>query len=92
MPRSSRPSQGQTESQNLTMTELVGALVESYQREQNITHVSTAVLPSRDSVIAILKLLREVLFPGYFGRQGLKLETLVYHVGDNLATLHTRLA
>jgi serine O-acetyltransferase len=73
------------------MTELVGALVESYQREQRITHVSPAVLPNRDSVIAILKLLREILFPGYFGRQGLKLETLVYHVGDNLATLHARL-
>jgi serine O-acetyltransferase len=77
--------------QYLAMTELVTALVESYQREQRITHVSTAPLPSRDSVIAILKLLREILLPGYFGRQGLKLETLVYHVGDNLATLHARL-
>jgi serine O-acetyltransferase len=77
--------------QALNMTELVGALVQSYQREQHIAHVSTAALPSRDSVIAILKLLREILFPGYFGRQGLTAETLVYHVGDNLATLHTRL-
>jgi len=91
MPRSSNLAKATSASQNLTMTELVGALVESYQREQHITHVSTAVLPSRDSVIAILKLLREVLFPGYFGRQGLKLETLVYHVGDNLATLHAKL-
>ena len=77
--------------QSLTMTELVSALLESYQREQRITHVSTAVLPSRDSVIAILESLREVLFPGYFGRQGLMLESLVYHVGDNLVTLQARL-
>ena len=77
--------------QSLTMTELVSALLESYQRERRITHVSTAVLPSRDSVIAILESLREVLFPGYFGRQGLMLESLVYHVGDNLVTLHARL-
>ena len=91
MPRANNLAKAASVSQSLSMTELVGALVESYQREQQITHVSTAVLPSRDSVIAILKLLREVLFPGYFGRQGLKLETLVYHVGDNLATLHARL-
>ena len=90
MPRS-HTQEAHSEPQALAMTELVGALIESYQREQRITHVSAAVLPSRDSVIAILKLLREILFPGYFGRQGLKLETLVYHVGDNLATLHARL-
>jgi serine O-acetyltransferase len=90
MPRTSS-QEAPPEPHALAMTELVGALVESYQREQRITHVSPAVLPNRDSVIAILKLLREILFPGYFGRQGLKLETLVYHVGDNLATLHARL-
>ena len=75
----------------LSMSEFVEALVDSYQREQNITHVSTATLPSRDQVIAILKSLREILFPGYFGRQGLKLDTVIYHVGDNLETLHARL-
>jgi len=93
MPRTSSQRQpiATSATQNLVMTDLVAAMVESYQREQRITHVSTAVLPNRDAVIAILKLLREILFPGYFGRQGLKPETLTYHIGDNLATLHERL-
>ncbi len=75
----------------LVLGDLVQALVRSYQSEDRITHISTAPLPSRDSVIAILKLLREILFPGYFGRQGLTEESVAYHLGDNLATLHTRL-
>ena len=54
MSRSSNLAKAAPVSQNLAMTELVGALVDSYRREQQITHVSTAVLPSRDSVIAIL--------------------------------------
>ena len=92
MPLASSRGRTKPEPKYLALTELVTSLVESYQREQRITHVSTAPLPSRDSVIAILKLLREILFPGYFGRQGLKLETLAYHVGDNVATLHERLS
>ena len=92
MPLANSRERVKSERQYLAMTELVTSLVESYQRERRITHVSTAPLPSRDSVIAIVKLLREILFPGYFGRQGLKLETLAYHVGDNLATLHERLS
>jgi len=92
MPLASSKGRTKPEPQYLAITELVTSLVESYQREQRITHVSTAPLPSRDSVIAILKLLREILFPGYFGRQGLKLETLAYHVGEDVTTLHERLS
>ena len=92
MPLASSRGCTKPEPQYLAITELVTSLVESYQREQRITHVSTAPLPSRDAVIAILKLLREILFPGYFGRQGLKLETLAYHVGENVTTLHERLS
>ena len=77
-----------TEPQPFIMTELVGALVASYRREECIIPVSTAVLPSRDSIIAILKLLREILFPGYFDRRGLEPETLVDHVEAALKTLH----
>ena len=92
MPLASSRGRTKPEPKYLALTELVTSLVESYQREQRITHVSTAPLPSRDAVIAILKLLREILFPGYFGRQGLKLETLAYHVGENVTTLHERLS
>ena len=69
MPLASSRGCTKPEPQYLAITELVTSLVESYQREQRITHVSTAPLPSREAVIAILKLLREILFPGYFGRR-----------------------
>ena len=91
MPHSKNLGKANVAPKSLIIPELVGALLESYQREQLITHISTAILPSQDSVIAILGSLREVLFPGYFGRQGLMQEDLASHVGDNISSLHAHL-
>jgi len=73
------------------LSHLVKSLVTSYQTEPRTSHIGTANLPSRDEVTEIIELFRELLFPGYFGKQDLRLETLEYHVGDNLAALHDRL-
>ena len=70
------------------LSSLVKAIVSSYQSEPRTSHIGTASLPSRDEVVEIIKLFRELLFPGYFGKQDLRLEALEYHVGDNLAALH----
>ncbi|HEX9242908.1 MAG TPA: serine O-acetyltransferase EpsC [Anaeromyxobacter sp.] len=43
------------------------------------------VLPSRDTVIALVEDLRSVLFPGYFGTSDLNDESLHYFVGATLA-------
>ncbi len=91
MPRLSSRQEESTEPRAFAMSELVGALLGGYQREPRIAQISTVGLPSRDAVIAILELLREVLFPAYFGRRGLKPEALVHHVRDTLATLRGQL-
>ena len=38
--------------------------------------------PNRDAVIQCLSLLRQLLFPGYFGKQGLTEQGITYRVGE----------
>lgn len=42
-------------------------------------------LPSRSEIVLLVELLREVIFPGYFGNRDVTEDSLSYHVG---ATLH----
>lgn len=76
---------------SLELSSLVKAMVASYQSEPRTSHISPANLPSRDAVIEIIKLLRVLLFPGYFGKQDLNPDALAFHVGDNLSTLRDML-
>jgi len=76
---------------NFELASLVKSMVSSYQAEPSISHISPARLPSRDAVIEIIRLLRELLFPGYFGKQDLNADALEFHVGDSLSTLRDRL-
>ena len=54
-------------------------------------HIDAGALPSRDAVIAIIKMLRELLFPGYFGRQHLASGTLEYYVGEMVMAIQSQL-
>ena len=70
---------------------LVAAIVASDLAEPRTRHIDAGTLPNRDTVIEVIKLLRELLFPGYFGRQHLSASTLEYHVEELLRTIDTRL-
>lgn len=70
---------------------LVEAIIGSYKSSPNTRHIDAGVMPSRDVIIDILKLMRELLFPGYFGRQNLRSENLVYHVGELVGAIHDKL-
>jgi serine O-acetyltransferase len=70
---------------------LVQAIVASYRADPRTRHVDTGHLPNRDAVIELIKLLRELLFPGYFGKQNLSSATLEYHVGELISTVHDKL-
>ena len=72
-------------------TDLVSALVTSYQAEPRTRHIDAGYLPNRDAIIEIIKQLRELLFPGYFGKQNLSSKTLEYHVGELLASIRDKL-
>jgi serine O-acetyltransferase len=71
--------------------DLVTAIVASAQSEASTRHIDADALPSRDAVIAITKLLRELIFPGYFGKQDLRTATLPYHVGEIVGTVRREL-
>jgi len=71
--------------------DFVAAIVASDLAEPRTRHIDAGSLPNRDTVIEIVKLLRELLFPGYFGRQLLTSSTLEYHVEEVLRAIDTRL-
>jgi len=76
---------------NFDLSALVGALVTSYQSQPRTRHIDAGLLPSRDVVIDLVRLLRELLFPGFFGRQNLNSRNLSYHVGEMVGLIHDRL-
>ncbi|QGQ98011.1 serine acetyltransferase [Paenibacillus psychroresistens] len=69
----------------------VATMVSSYKDESHIIPMDSVALPNKDTIIEILHLLRELLFPGYFGKQNLLIATIEYHIGDLLINVHDKL-
>ncbi len=61
------------------------------QRGEPLFHYYEQPLPQKREVIAILRGLQEVIYPGYFGDQTLYREYLPGHLGDQLFTLGKQL-
>jgi serine O-acetyltransferase len=61
------------------------------ERGQPLLHGSERPLPAKREVIAIVRGLQEVIYPGYFGEQELYREYLHGHLGDQLYALARRL-
>ena len=76
---------------NTNFVALVQAIVSSYQAEPRTRHIDAGRLPNRDAVIDLVKLIRELLFPGYFGKQNLTAPMLDYHVGELITLIHDKL-
>ena len=49
----------------------VQGMANSCADKKTVDHVGAALIPSKDEIIRILNILKDVLFPGYFGRQEL---------------------
>ncbi len=71
---------------------LVNALLESYRSDSRGHRINRVFLPSRDEIIDIVRLLVEVMFPGYYGRQDLTDDNVAYHIGGVLGELREKLA
>lgn len=71
--------------------ELVQAIIASYEAEPKTRHIDESPLPNRDAVIELVKLIRELLFPGYFGKQNLTRESLEVHVTALAAQVQEKL-
>jgi serine O-acetyltransferase len=67
---------------------LVNDIVKSYREYHSEI---SAPLPDRKAIIKIILLLRELLFPEYFGQSNLVNIANEYHIGDLLINIHEKL-
>lgn len=67
------------------LTQIADEIVNTYDRESaKIHHIGKTLLPSQQSIIHILDLLREIVFPGYYGESTLLKEHSSQVVRDKL--------
>jgi serine O-acetyltransferase len=70
---------------------ITNAILETY-KSQNITnHIGVVPLPSKGAVVRMLDILFEILYPGYFGEQGLGESNVTYVIGHRVNELYDRL-
>ncbi|MBR2765660.1 MAG: serine acetyltransferase [Blautia sp.] len=69
----------------------VERLTDNYRNEELFMARGGRCLPSRDEIIAIIKELRAVVFPGYFGNDSCSMEFPEYFAGSRLNALYDRL-
>lgn len=66
---------------------MVESLVKSVSAHPRLQHLNRLYLPNREKIIAAVKLLRQLAYPGYFGEQGLTTANLPYHLGELMIEL-----
>lgn len=64
------------------LPDIVQAMVKSILAEPLLQHLDRVYLPSRDGIVGIILRLRQLVFPGYFGMQGLTRDNLPYRIGE----------
>lgn len=70
---------------------LVNRIVDSFVKHPGIRHIDRGFLPSRAEMIEVTRLLLELAYPGYIGRQDLCTGNVPYHVGELLPRLGQKL-
>ncbi len=66
---------------------VVSALVRSTLAEPLTSHLGAVTLPSRRAVGELVELVREVMFPGFFGKRGLTVHSLPGHMHQLVARI-----
>src|SRR6185436_4454635 len=67
---------------NHRLPAIVDSLVQSIHAQPAMKHLDRVLLPSRDAIIHSIDLLRQIVFPGYFGKQGLTTENVTFRIGE----------
>src|ERR1044071_6213895 len=67
---------------NVRLPQVVEAISKSVSEAPKLQHLNRVYLPSRDAIIEIIERLRQLVFPGYFGKQGLTSANLPFRVGE----------
>ena len=69
---------------NKRLPSVVDALVKSIVGEPRMQHLNRVFLPSRDAIVQTIELLRQIIYPGYYGQQGLTSQNVSYRMGELL--------
>ncbi len=72
--------------------QLTDRIVRTYEGDSGINFIDVKNLPVRDKVIENIRLMLEVLFPGYTGKRRVTRENVAATVRDLLTALHGNLA
>lgn len=76
---------------NTNLESLVSAITENYEKEELFLVKEDLNLPSRNVIIDIIRDLKRLIFPGYFGTERLNHTLANYFVGEKLAILNNKL-
>jgi serine O-acetyltransferase len=71
---------------------IIADIVATYGEVSKINHLDDRPLPSRQAVQEIIEGLKEVLYPGYFGRRHFTPQNIAYHIGDRVYRVYRLLA
>ncbi|MDR0588996.1 MAG: hypothetical protein LBG25_00455 [Spirochaetaceae bacterium] len=69
---------------NLRLKYLTDLLIKSYEEHAEIIKVGSVHLLNRERLVGILEKLRNLVFPGYFGKKNISLASVEYFAGDIL--------
>lgn len=71
--------------------DLVKAIEENYKEHEDVISLELDSMPRRDEVIEITNVMRELIFPGYFGSHNFFRSTASYHIGAVLNKIYVKL-
>jgi len=77
---------------NANLAGLTESILSSYEAEERTRRIGEMFLPSRTRICELLEMIRQLLFPGYFGHKRLTEENVRYHVGNLLVRIGGELA
>src|SRR5271155_5035955 len=67
---------------NEQLPKVVDSLVKSITTEPRMQHLNRVFLTSRDAIVQGIEILRQIIYPGYFGQQGLTSHNINYRMGE----------
>ena len=62
-------------------------IIASYKSHPESQYIGATYLPNRDEIISLVATIRELVFPGFFGRQNLSDTELPFHVNSILGSI-----
>jgi serine O-acetyltransferase len=73
---------------NEHLPRIVDAIVKSVEQHPKLQHLNRVYLPSRDEIVKGIELLRQLVYPGYFGKQGLTTANVPFRLGELVIELN----